>query len=314
MKHPAGFAFRPPTWDDLPGVLAVVRAHDVAEYGAPDTDEGDIRDAWNAHPPEECAMIVVAANGTIAATAIDTSRRPPRMEGRVHVHPDHAGRGLGTYLTRWIEARIANAAGDGFDDDATLGFFTATVNEAAMQLLANEGYSIVRHNLRMEIDLGAPRTAVSADGITVRAYRQGVEERALHDTLEEAFLDHWDHHPRPYEEFANGFIGSASFDPSLCFVADDNGEIGGIALCSIFKEESMGWIAWLGVRRPWRRRGVAVAMLHHAYAEFQKRGLTSAGLGVDAESLTGAPRVYERAGMHRTREYAIFRKPVASLR
>jgi ribosomal protein S18 acetylase RimI-like enzyme len=312
MTQPGGYTFRPPTWDDLHAVVDVVRAQDIAEYGAPDTDEADVRDAWSAHPPEQCAMVAVADDGTIAAAAIDTSRRPPRMEGRVHVHPQHAGRGLGTHLTRWIESRVANAAGDGFDDDTTLGFFVATVNKAAMQLLEHEGYSVIRHNLRMEIDLNTPRVAVPADGVTVRAYEQGVEERALHETLEDAFRDHWDHHPRPYEEFEKGFIGSASFDASLCFVAADEGEIAGIALCSVF--ESMGWVAWLGVRRPWRRRGVAVAMLHHAFDVFQNRGLKSAGLGVDAESLTGAPRVYERAGMHRTREYAIFRKPVALLR
>ena len=49
--------------------------------------------------------------------------------------------------------------------------------------------------------------------------------------------------------------------------------------------------------RSYRRRGLATALLMHAFAAFQARGLTRARLGVDAESTTGAVRLYERAGM-----------------
>jgi mycothiol synthase len=53
----------------------------------------------------------------------------------------------------------------------------------------------------------------------------------------------------------------------------------------------------LGVRRPWRRRGVALALLQHSFREFYSRGRYKVGLGVDAQSLTGATRLYEKAGM-----------------
>ena len=60
----------------------------------------------------------------------------------------------------------------------------------------------------------------------------------------------------------------------------------------------MGWVNILGVRRPWRKRGIGVALLEHSFGEFYRRGILKAGLGVDAESLTGALRLYEKAGMH----------------
>ena len=59
----------------------------------------------------------------------------------------------------------------------------------------------------------------------------------------------------------------------------------------------------LGVRRPWRRRGIALALLHHAFGELYRRGKHRVVLGVDSQSLTGALRLYERAGMHVQLQY-----------
>ena len=72
----------------------------------------------------------------------------------------------------------------------------------------------------------------------------------------------------------------------------------------------MGWIHIhiLAVGRPWRRCGLAVALLRNAFAEFAKRGKNKAGLDVDATGLTGANRVYERAGMRPTRQKDAYEK------
>jgi ribosomal protein S18 acetylase RimI-like enzyme len=64
----------------------------------------------------------------------------------------------------------------------------------------------------------------------------------------------------------------------------------------------------LGVRPAWRRRGVALALLHHTFSEFRRRGFAAAELDVDSESLTGALRVYERAGMHVIRQELSYEK------
>lgn len=62
------------------------------------------------------------------------------------------------------------------------------------------------------------------------------------------------------------------------------------------------------MRRPWRQRGLALALLRHAFGAFHALGIRTVGLGVDAQSTTGATRLYERAGMRATHEYAAYQK------
>ena len=87
-------------------------------------------------------------------------------------------------------------------------------------------------------------------------------------------------------------------------------EIAGFCLCrkEAYEDPDMGYVNILGVRRPWRRRGLGMALLQHAFAEFYRRGQQRAGLGVDAGSLTGATRLYERAGMHVARQFDTYEK------
>ena len=66
----------------------------------------------------------------------------------------------------------------------------------------------------------------------------------------------------------------------------------------------------LGVRRPWRRRGLGRALLLHAFGEFRARGKRGAGLGVDGLNPTGAVRLYEQAGMHVARRFDQYAKPL----
>jgi ribosomal protein S18 acetylase RimI-like enzyme len=83
------------------------------------------------------------------------------------------------------------------------------------------------------------------------------------------------------------------------FVVLDGDQVAGLCLCqpTVDDEPGMGWVTTLGVRRPWRRQGLGTALLLHSFGEFYRRGIFKAGLGVDAESLTGATRLYTNAGM-----------------
>jgi mycothiol synthase len=78
--------------------------------------------------------------------------------------------------------------------------------------------------------------------------------------------------------------------------------------------DGVGWVGILGVLRDWRRRGIGRALLLHSFDEFRRRGLPRAGLGVDAESLTGANRLYESVGMHVVRRLDFFDKQLAPAR
>jgi len=64
------------------------------------------------------------------------------------------------------------------------------------------------------------------------------------------------------------------------------------------EDEDKGFVATIGVRRPYRGTGLARLLLHTSFEEFRRRGLTSAALFVDSENATGAVRLYESVGMH----------------
>ncbi len=143
----------------------------------------------------------------------------------------------------------------------------------------------------------------------MRTFRPG-EERAIYDVDMEAFQDHWDFFPVPFDDWRDYFIGSETFDPELWFVAEDGDEIAGTALCSSARGPETGWVNVLAVRRPWRRRGLGRALLLHAFREFRRRGYERVGLNVDGENLTGAVRLYEQAGMRVAHREDSYRRPL----
>jgi ribosomal protein S18 acetylase RimI-like enzyme len=94
------------------------------------------------------------------------------------------------------------------------------------------------------------------------------------------------------------------------FLAMDGDEIAGVNLCRphAFDDSEIGWVGSLGVRRAWRKRGIGLALLRHSFNEFYRRGKRKVGLGVDAQNLTGALRLYENAGMHVHRAFDHYEK------
>jgi mycothiol synthase len=72
------------------------------------------------------------------------------------------------------------------------------------------------------------------------------------------------------------------------------------------------WLESVFTRRPWRRRGLARALIGATLVELRERGIEEAMLGVDAENPTGALALYEGLGFEikvRSRRY---RKPLES--
>jgi ribosomal protein S18 acetylase RimI-like enzyme len=149
----------------------------------------------------------------------------------------------------------------------------------------------------MVVELAEEPAAVLPEGVAIRPYRRGVEPE-IHAALEEAWsVGGWLHEPRPYGEWARTLFDREGHDPSLYLVAEADGDIAGAALCDWKRNGDWGWVERLGVRPAWRRRGIGEALLRAAFAEFHRRGERTVALQVDAESPTGATRLYERAGM-----------------
>lgn len=315
----AGLVMRPTTFEDVLQVTELLNLCSREQVGREEFDAQDLRLEWQS-PGFELARdsrLVLTPEG-LPVGYVDLWATAPyvRQYAWGRVHPEYRGRGIGTALLQWVEAaarmRLAQAP-DGAR--VVLVQSTVTTDLAAQALFEAQGFVRTRYFSRMAIELDAPLPEpVLPAGILIRPYVHGVEELALIRAISAAFKDHWGYVERPEEENVRQWMHHINhdphFDPSLWFVAVAGEEIAGMVLCHshLTEDPEMGWVGTLGVLRPWRQRGLGLALLQHAFRELQQRGRRRAGLGVDAQSLTGATRLYERAGMKVVRQYVNFEK------
>ena len=146
----------------------------------------------------------------------------------------------------------------------------------------------------------APRWA---DDLVLKPFDAKSDLEAVYRAIDDSFKDHFGYVEEPFDvgfpRFVHYMTKTENYDPALWFILWDGDEVAGINICRprSFEDDNMGWVAELGVRRAWRKRGLGLALLQHSFGEFYKRGVRKIGLGVDAGSLTGALRLYEKAGM-----------------
>jgi mycothiol synthase len=218
------------------------------------------------------------------------------------VHPDSRRRGLGRAILRHSERRLrAMATGHEDPGGRVLGAWIDDAQRGARQLLEGEGYRPVRYGFTMRRphldDLpGAPLP----DGLEIRPVRPE-DRRAIYDADTEAFRDHPDARVRTEEDFVAMFAGPY-IDTSLWQVAWDGDEVAGSVMPMIWTNENVrlgvrrGWLEHISVRRPWRRRGLARALIVSALGRLRERDIDEAMLGVDGENPTGAVGLYGSLG------------------
>jgi mycothiol synthase len=228
------------------------------------------------------------------------------MDG--YVHPDFKGRGIGTLLLRMVEARARGEIELAVPDvRVSLRGIIDNRDPQSHDLLRNEGYLPLRYHWRMEITLDSPPPAPKfPEGIELRPFMQGEHDVPVWQAQNEAFRDHWGSHEVTLEDWRRSKFDDPEFDPTLWPIAWDGDQVAGFSLNRY--RMGIGWIRTLGVRRPWRRRGLAEALLLHSFGEFYRRGTMTIGLGVDAQNPTGATRLYQKAGMHAASEYVTYEK------
>ena len=147
------------------------------------------------------------------------------------------------------------------------------------------------------------------EGFRVVPYSEAIGP-ALHAAHTEAFADHWGYQARPFENWAPGAIHSDVFRGDLSRVAFDGNDIAAYVLAYDGVEGSV-YFGQVGTRRPWRKRGLAGALLSASVRAAAATGKTQASLGVDADSPTGAVGVYERLGFRTRHQVVVYRFPVA---
>jgi mycothiol synthase len=200
------------------------------------------------------------------------------------------GRGLGARIVDTGEAHArkrgaARAQTFGLEQDA-----------AAAELFEGCGFAAVRRFYEMGIELeAAPVVSELPEGFILERFRTE-DARPFYEAIDAAFQDHWEHHSVGFDRWWDEKQAAHDFDPTLWFVVRDGDEIAGV-IRNDPDRNGGGYVASVGVQRAWRGKGVGRALLLRTFAEFYSRGVPRVTLGVDAESPTGATRLYESVGM-----------------
>jgi mycothiol synthase len=317
-------ALRPLGDADLPEFVRIANAANVADGIDERSSEAGLGN-WlltsraNYHPADD--MVVATAQGEMVGYGwvdwVETTDGKREYRTRGHVDPPWRRRGVATAILAHNEARLREIA-SGHPDDLprVFGGFAPERRVGAVALLTGAGYQPVRYFF----DMVRP----TLDEIVLPPLPEGMEIRPVSDTDGyrrlfaadiEAFKDHWGGIDASEASFQQ-WLAQPNFDPSLFVIAWDGDEIAGAVINEIDAEEnaalqrSRGLLASVFVRRPWRRRGLAAALVGRSLELLRERGMTSAWLGVDADNPTGALGVYERAGFAVHLRSSAYHKPM----
>jgi GNAT superfamily N-acetyltransferase len=289
---PDGLRARPITTDDLDAVVAMVNACELHDSGELMLERADLlADAGvEGFDPEADWLCVADGDRLVAWALLDEHRR-----ATADVLPDVRGRGIGTWLRRWSEARASELRAprvhQTIDDRRT----------DVVQLLTAAGYEPGGTSWVLRMDHPErPGPPTVPEGIELRAFQPPDEDEAL-EMFERAFSEFEDREPSPASTWRSMVTRREGFEPEDLVLAVADGRIVGGAFL-IDAEEI--WIDKLAVAREHRHRGTARALLQTAFARSFDRGYTWTSLSTD--SRTGALSLYERVGMTIHRSFTRF--------
>jgi GNAT superfamily N-acetyltransferase len=312
---------RPARERDLDEAVAVINRESEAATGEPMTTSSELRQDWTepGFTVDTDACIAETADGRIVGYADYANTRQPyaRPFAFCSVDPDAGFQVDPAPLIRWAEERASKDIGKApADVRFTLLAGTNEKNERVLSAWRAAGLTESRRFYQMRITFdGPPAPARIPDGYEIRALRED-EQWKVFLAMQEAFRDHYGFTPpesleKAFEGWKHHLITGQEIDPELLLIAvDASGEVAGGSLCSPTHGpfEDMGWVGSLAVRPTHRKKGLAEALLRRSFERFYEKGKSRAGLGVDAESLTNATRLYEKCGMHRHKVFVQLQK------
>jgi mycothiol synthase len=235
-----------------------------------------------------------------------------------YVHPEWQGRGIGRRLLAWQEgyARSHPAAATSMRP-LVLGSWSSELNVRKGRLLAAAGYTPVRSFFEMlRPTLDEIQVPPLPDGIEIRPVANDREsKKRLWDADVEAFEDHWGGFDSSDAAF-EAWLVRPNWDADLWVAAWDGAEVAGAVMNTIYASDNeafgrrRGWLDSVFVRRAWRRRGLAAALVGRSLVRLREAGMDEAMLGVDSDNPSGALALYERAGFEVHRRSAAYRKPM----
>jgi mycothiol synthase len=307
---PPGYAMRPAQMDEVGRVTELIAACERALGGPQTLFEDDIRIQWTA-PRFDLSIdtwILTAGHAIVGYGEFQDTRSDAGLEAFGVVHPDHHGRGLGSFLLRRIEARAREHA-TASARRLELNNIVVGGDERARHLMETSGYERARIFWHMVIDLTDSIPDVDLpDAIEVRPFDVERDNHSVHALMEEAFSHHYGYSPTPFDEWWRESSSRSDFDPTLWVLAWHGSELVAGVIGGSRGDDA--WIHDVGVLSPWRRRRLAWSLLSRSLAEFRKRGYRHAGLNVDALNETGATELYRRIGFQVRTAFDAYRKQV----
>jgi mycothiol synthase len=331
IRVPAGVRLR--RWRgleaDLPAMWAASDAARVAD-GELDRSSYEGTAAYYRHF-ERCDLdrdlVLAEADGQVVGYARvewnDSNDGERWYEGVGIVRPDARRRGIGTALLTWTERRRLEIAREHVADGtlgerpAWLTTFLFDGDAGGRALLASAGYQPFRRFASMtRPSLDAIEPHGLPDGLEIRSVTRDLDAmRRVFAADNEAFRDHFGWSEDSDERFAE-WVEDPTVDPELWIVAFDGDAVAGGVLNGIHRLPGAPpewWLDSVFVRRPWRRRGLARALIARSLELLRTRGLTSASLGVDLTNPNQALGLYESCGFRVVSGATAYRKPLPSL-
>ena len=296
-------SLRPPRDDDFASILELMNRHQLAAFGEADVVADELR-TWFATPtldPNRDVRLLERSGRLVGYVDTERAEATDRWWSDVKVDPEVDIDTVLPELIEWLDQRTGSGI---------LRVWTAAEDARVVDAYARLGFAPHRHSYRMELSLdGDERVPSWPNGIRVREFVPDDVERVYEANIE-VWLDASDPIEESFDEWRRWTTEREGFDPALWFLAFAGDELAGFSLCRQDDTDSnAGYVALLGVRRPWRRMGLGEALLLHSFDAFRERGYARATLGVDASSPTGATRLYERAGMSGYRDTVFLERP-----
>lgn len=296
LDLPEGLTSRPPTSEDIPVLVELVAAAEEHDDGAVEIDPEDFVMGLGRVGFDPSVDSVLVFEGDLLVGWAELYR----ARAEVEVHPTHRGRGIGSGLLAWSEARALELGVGELGQTRTDG------DAAAADLFGSRGYEPrwLSWILRIELDGPIPAPAVP-EGISIGVY-EPAREGAVHRLWEDAMSPVRGREPEPFDVWASQTIAHESFAPGMSRVALDGDEVVGTLLAYDFPDAGELWIGQVATEASYRRRGIAGALLRDVFAAAREIGRDRCGLSTD--SLTGARGLYERIGMRVVRSYTRWSK------
>jgi GNAT superfamily N-acetyltransferase len=264
-------------------------------------------------------LLVADVDGTPVAYGRvwwDDEADGPRVYKQVcFVDPEYGGRGIGTALFAWNDARLREIAREHDVGQQLLEVWNNDRNAAASWLIRGAGFEPITYSAEMV------RPTVEdlpdhplPEGLEIRPVREE-DVRTIWEADVEAFRDHWGYVEQTEADYQR-FIAFPYTDTTLWKIAWDDEGVAGQVKSFIDTAQNdehglkRGWTEAISTSRRWRRRGVAKALIVESIRELAARGMTDAALGVHTENPNGAYDLYAGLGYEVTATWTTYRKPL----